>query len=62
MPAETVYAIWYKNESGLWVQYQTFKEPLEADRAFQALEKLNPRLEVRLIRQVVTILAETGGE
>ncbi len=36
--------------------------PYEADRALQALEKLNSRSEVRVIRQVTTILGETGGE
>lgn len=62
MAAEVVYAIWYRNEAGLWVQYQTFSQPLEADRAFEALRRLDPVRPIRLIRQIVTVLAEGGQE
>ena len=62
MAAVTVYAIWYLNEAGLWVQYQTFDRPLDADRAFQAIQRMRPAWRMRLIRQIVTVLADAGEE
>lgn len=58
----TVYAIWYKSERGEWVQYQTFDEPLEADRAFQALERLGPTRPIPLVLQTIKVIDELGEE
>ncbi len=44
------------------MQYQTFTQPLDADRAFEALRRLQPVTPIRLIRQIVTVLAEGGPE
>lgn len=62
MDPVTVYAIWYKNERGEWVQYQSFDNALDADRAFQALERLGPARPIRLVLQTVKVIDELGEE
>lgn len=51
---KVVYAIWYRNPDGAWKLHQTFETALDADRAFQALERVRPRHGARLVRMVVT--------
>ena len=64
MATTTTYAIWYLNEYDEWSQYQTFAEEdaLKADRAYQALVRVGPRRRHRLVRQIVTVLADSEEE
>jgi hypothetical protein len=39
---DVLYVICYLDQDGRWQVHQTFDNPLEADRAFQPIERLRP--------------------
>lgn len=51
MERRVYYAIEYLGEDGLWVEWQTFERPLDADRAYERLRTLRPVQAIQLVHK-----------
>lgn len=56
MAEEYAYAVQFENEDGRWVTLAVFRQPLDADRAFELMLAMRPERPIQQIRfKVVSV-------